>query len=168
MKRLTIRNSDGRARLELHRDKGRWSVSVSGNPITLTGDAVDRLAAYEDTGMEPEEVERCKLALMGKSVAEITEFEGVPIERLKQLAEAVKAGRVIAPPCQAGDVLWTYHNWPIERVYSFCVTSVSCLDGVVMIHTDRMGVIPADNVGKTVFLTHEEAEGALAGGVDHA
>ena len=37
-----------------------------------------RLAAYEETGLEPEAVEHLKLASMGKAIAKIKEFEGVP------------------------------------------------------------------------------------------
>ena len=50
----------------------------------------ERLKAYEDTGLEPEEVNAVKLALMGKSVAEVKEFEGIPIDRLRELAQADK------------------------------------------------------------------------------
>lgn len=56
--------------------------------------AFDRLAAYEDTGLEPEAVEHLKLASMGKAIAEIKEFEGVPIDRLRELAQADKADEI--------------------------------------------------------------------------
>ena len=35
------------------------------------------------------------------------------------------------------------------------------LNGRTMLNTDLMGVVDATNVGKTVFLTREEAEKAL-------
>ena len=57
--------------------------------------AIDRLAAYEDTGLEPEEVAQTKLALMGKALAEIKEFEGVPVNRMIELAQAEKDGRLV-------------------------------------------------------------------------
>ena len=56
---------------------------------------VERLAAYEDTGLTPENVEALKLSAMGKAIAEITEFDGLPIDRLRELAEADKDGRVV-------------------------------------------------------------------------
>lgn len=46
------------------------------------------LAAYEDTGMTPESVEALKLSMMGKAIAEIKEFNGLPVDRLRELAEA--------------------------------------------------------------------------------
>lgn len=58
----------------------------------------ERLAAYEDTGLTPESVEALKLSIMGKAITEITEFNGVPIARLKELAEADKDGRLVVLP----------------------------------------------------------------------
>lgn len=63
--------------------------------------AVDRLAAYEDTGLEPEVVEHLKLASIGEAVAEITEFDGVSIDRLRELAQADKEGRCVVLPLVA-------------------------------------------------------------------
>lgn len=58
-----------------------------------------RLVAYEDTGLYPESVEALKLSMMGKAISEITEFDGLPIDRLRELADADKDGRV---GCSAG------------------------------------------------------------------
>ena len=43
--------------------------------------------------------------MMGKAVAEIKEFDGLPIERLKELAEADEEGRVVVLPCKVGDTM---------------------------------------------------------------
>ena len=56
--------------------------------------AWSRLAAHEDTVLEPESVEALKLSMMGKAISEIAEFNGLPIDRLRELAEADKDGRV--------------------------------------------------------------------------
>ena len=77
--------------------------------------AFDRLAAYEETGLVPEAVEHLKLASMGKAIAEIKEFEGVPVDRLRELAQAKKKGRLVVlehaakkgekkPPCFYNDM----------------------------------------------------------------
>ena len=55
----------------------------------------ERLKAYEDTGLEPESVEALKLSMMGKAIAEIKEFSGIPVDRLRTLAEADRDGRVV-------------------------------------------------------------------------
>lgn len=60
-----------------------------------SGKETERLAAYEETGLKPEAVEHLKLASMGKAIAEIKEFEGVPIDRLRELAQAEKEGRLV-------------------------------------------------------------------------
>ena len=64
--------------------------------------AAHRLADYEDTGLTPESVEALKLSMMGKAISEITGFEGLPIDRLKELALADKEGRVVVrcPDCK--------------------------------------------------------------------
>ena len=122
---------------------------------------VERLAAYEDTGLEPESVEALKLSMMGKAISEITEFDGLPIDRLRELAEADKDGRLVVLPCKPGDGLWTFCSHPVELVYSFTVTDISTLNGRTVLNTSRCGVIDARDVGKTVFLTREGAEKAL-------
>lgn len=64
--------------------------------------AWSRLAAYEDTGLYPESVEALKLSMMGKAISEITEFDGLPIDRLRELAEADKDGRLFLLPLEPG------------------------------------------------------------------
>ena len=139
---------------------GYWRVNFSG--VQYQADFVDRLAAYEDTGLYPESVEALKLSMMGKAISEITEFDGLPIDRLRELAEADKDGRVVLLPCRQGDELWTYCNHPVKRVYSFTVSDVSTLNGRTVLNTLGLWTIRPEDIGKTVFLTREEAERALA------
>ena len=115
----------------------------------------ERLKAYEDTGLTPEEVND----VMAKS--KLASAFGVAAERLRELAEADKAGRLVVLPCKVGDGLWTFCSHPVEQVYSFTVTDISTLNGRTMLNTSRCGVIDARDVGKTVFLTRDEAEEAL-------
>lgn len=121
-----------------------------------------RLKRYEDTKRTPEQIEALEAAIMGKAVAQITEFEGLPIARLRELAVADKDGRVVVLPCRQGDELWTYCNHPVKRVYSFTVSDVSTLNGRTVLNTLGLGTIRPEDIGKTVFLTREEAEKALA------
>lgn len=119
---------------------------------------VERLAAYEDTGLTPGEI---------KSMQE-EHFSGLEMAKLhsalmelKKYQEADKDGRIVVLPCKVGDGLWTFCSHPVEQVYSFTVTDISTLNGRTMLNTSRCGVIDARDVGKTVFLTREEAEKAL-------
>lgn len=63
------------------------------------------LLAYKNTGLTPESVEALKLSMMGKTIAEIKEFNGLPVDRLRELAEADKDGRVVVLPCKVGDTV---------------------------------------------------------------
>lgn len=130
----------------------------------------ERLKRYEDTKRTPEQIEALEAAIMGKAVAQITEFEGLPIARLRELAVADKDGRVVVLPCKVGDILWITGS--IRRLYSAKVrtffignhTGVRGRDndaGTQMIRTTECDV-PMRDFGKTVFLTREEAEKALA------
>ena len=56
------------------------------------------LLAYKNTGLEPESVEALKLSMMGKAIAEIKEFNGLPVDRLRELAKADKDGRLVVLP----------------------------------------------------------------------
>ena len=99
MKRLTERDDSG---------NGFHLISHGRNPRY---DAVDRLAAYENTGLEPEAVNALKLASMGEAIAEIKEFDGIPIDRLRELVEAEKDGRLVVLPCKVGDTVYmTLHG----------------------------------------------------------
>lgn len=58
-----------------------------------------RVAAYEDAGLSPEGVAYAVSYLNSTSMAEIKGFEGVPFDRLQELAVADKEGRaVVLPP----------------------------------------------------------------------
>ena len=119
---------------------------------------VERLAAYEDTGLEPREV-----SAIVKEWSDLCTVIGecVGLDRLRELAEADKDGRLVVLPCKVGEGLWAFCSHPVEQVYSFTVTDISTLNGRTMLNTSRCGVIDARDVGKTVFLTREEAEKAM-------
>ena len=128
----------------------------------------ERLKAYEDTGLTPEEIkapftEDAMINLAAQSL-------GVEPSRLRELAVADKDGRVVVLPCKVGDILWITGS--IRRLYSAKVrtffighpSGVRWVDndvGIQMIRTTECDV-PMRDFGRTVFLTREEAEKALA------
>ena len=121
----------------------------------------ERLAAYEETGLTPERcAEFARADAEGRYIV-MRDAKQEGVARLRELAEADKDGRLVVLPCKVGDGLWTFCSHPVEQVYSFTVTDISTLNGRTMLNTSRCGVIDARDVGKTVFLTHEEAEKAL-------
>lgn len=115
----------------------------------------ERLKQYEDSGLSPIACEEARKIEDGLSEHDYS------IARMVELMQADKAGRVVVLPCKAGDELWTFYNYPDEQVCSFTVTDISTLNGRTMLNTSRYGVIDARDVGKTVFLTREEAVEAL-------
>ena len=95
---------------------------------------------------------------------------GVEPSRLRELAVADKDGRVVVLPCKVGDILWIAGS--IRRLYStkvrtFFIGHPSGVrwgdndDGIQMIRTTECDV-PMRDFGRSVFLTREEAEKALA------
>lgn len=95
-----------------------------------------------------------------KAYEDIAELCG-GFDRLRELAEADKDGRVVVLLCRQGDELWTYCNHPVKRVYSFTVSDVSTLNGRTVLNTLGLGTIRPEDIGKTVFLTSEEAARAM-------
>lgn len=60
--------------------------------------AVDRLAAYEETGLEPEEIE-----LLAKQRDLYVDACGeLPLKRIRELAQADREGRCVVMPCEVG------------------------------------------------------------------
>lgn len=127
------------------------------------GNVLRRLAEYEDTGLEPQEIAALKLYTMGAAVAEIQEFDGVPIARLQALAKAEKEGRLLIVPAP-GDVL--YETDPEHGVVKHTVTDVHWAANTSAV--DDNGTAWADYYTEedidTAHNTREAAEDALAAG----
>lgn len=143
---------------------GYWRVNFSG--VQYQADFVDRLAAYEDTGLYPESVEALKLSMMGKAISEITEFDGLPIDRLRELAEADKDGRVLILPCKVGDTVYFVNKQILEFAVVGYAVDETGISWVHSEHVDKIGdtnerTFSPDRFGKNTFFTREEAEKAL-------
>ena len=116
---------------------GYWRVNFSG--VQYQADFVDRLAAYED----------------------IAELCG-GFDRLRELAEADKDGRVVVQPCKVGDKLYRVFAGEIfeHRVGSM---KYFAIQGRWDIETYPFCPCVESSIGKTVFLTREEAKKAMKG-----
>ena len=113
----------------------------------------DRLADYEDSGLTPERV------VWMKEVIEIAfDHDKSRVERAHELHVADKEGRVLILPCKRGDGIYICSA---GRAWRFWVTDVSTLNGRTVLNVQGFGTIAADDVGKTAFLSLEEAERAL-------
>ena len=127
----------------------------------------ERLKQYEDTKRTPEQIEALEAAIMGKAVAQITEFEGLPIARLRELAVADQEGRVVVLPCKVGHRVFALLD--TDKHISECeVKQIGMGNEIGFIGLEPIGArgreygVSLNGFGKTVFLTREEAEKALA------
>ncbi len=121
---------------------------------------VERLAAYEDTGMTPEEVSAL-IKDWSDLCTTIGECGG--IDRLRELAKADKDGRLVVLPCKVGDTVYfrTYDcNGTVDLgIQPHKVTAIVGRAIVSGRYTDA--VLLPGQYGVSWFLTREEAEKAL-------
>ena len=80
---------------------GYWRVNFSG--VQYQADFVDRLAAYEDTGLTPERcAEFARADAEGRYIV-MRDAEQEGVARIRELAKADKDGRVVVLPCKVGE-----------------------------------------------------------------
>lgn len=159
LERLTSRNED--------------CVSVNGHGLyhlTMTEvvQMADRLAAYEDTGLTPEEI---KAPFTEDTMINLeAQALGVEPSRLREFAEADKDGRLTVLPCKVGEKIYYLNGKYIIQVevvgYKVDETGAWLFIGETYnpetnraYHCD----LETERIGKTVFLTREEAERATEG-----
>jgi len=105
-------------------------------------EAFDRLSAYEDSGLSPEEVQG--------------------------LAKAKTEGRLVVLPCKVGSDVYCIDNHGTKRnpkyeIYEYIIDSFTVGETLSFeLFGDGIGDIY--DIGKTVFLSREEAKKALEGG----
>ena len=129
---------------------------------------LNRLAAYEDTGLEPEEIERIVDAygrghtLRTESAERLEIVREIKTDRLRELAKAEKDGRLEVLPCKVGDhiladgreaiVVWFFGYKTGRYLHAQFLDNAECTD------------IPFYEIGKNRLPDREEAEAALKGG----
>ena len=120
---------------------------ANGYPRNIPEERFLRLAAYEDTHMMPSDVTSMRMDMA--IIAAL--FNGVDVDRMKELAEADKDGRLVVLPCKVGTATY-YIHYPIA-VYPD--------ESEPEIKRGIFTLCDLDRVGHSVFLTREEAEKAL-------
>ncbi len=153
MERCTIRLKTGEARC----------AQLDGNVV------VERLAAYEDTGREPEEVTALgKLFDYALEESKTLTEQLALLNHIRELAKADKAGKLVVLPCKVGEKIYYLNGKYIIEVevvgYKVDETSAWLFIGETYnpetnraYHCD----LETERIGKTVFFTREEAERAL-------
>lgn len=143
---------------------GHWRMKING--CQYSGEFIDRLAAYEDSGLTPE-----KCAAYGKADREgryivLRDAEEEGVARLRELALADKEGRVVVLPCEVGSTVYTEFCDEIveKRIGQFHVngyTEPRLWADIDCDWTSTQCVRWDLAIGKTMFLTREEAEEKL-------
>ncbi|MDD6544860.1 MAG: hypothetical protein PUF20_10840 [Clostridiales bacterium] len=117
----------------------------------------ERLAAYEDTGLTPEEIkapftEDTMINLAAQAL-------GVEPSRLREIAEADKDGRCVVLPCKVGDTVWRIIRDGEPHITRDEVRDMYFADDMTPC-VELVGgrVTLTEKFGKTVFLSREEAE----------
>jgi len=128
--------------------------------------AVNRLAAYEETRLEPEDMKKAfnedtTLKLAGQIL-------GMSPDRLRELAQAEKTGRLVVLPCKVGDTVYrvgaSICKWrEIDHCDEYCDgwQYRDCWEGTRAVLEEKFSLCDLESIGKTVFLTREAAEAAL-------
>lgn len=120
---------------------------ANGYPRNIPEERFLRLAAYEDTGRTPEEVTALG-NLFDYVLEESKTLTGqlALLNRIRDLARADKDGRLVVLPCKVGDTVYI-----LRRTF----------DGADVVGETELWWTDIPQLGKTVFLTREEAENAL-------
>ena len=134
-------------------DGGKWRLKIG--DTEYSGDWVNRLAAYEETRLEPEDMKRAFnedaiLKLAGQAL-------GMSPDRLRELAQAYRLlGNTVYEPNKRG-VISTYKVISVHFSGCSILVGWDLLDGIY----SNLNGFEISALGKTVFLTREAAEAAL-------
>ena len=134
---------------------GCWSYHCG------SGEAANRLADYEDTGLTPEQCENAKTIIESAFSDDTSK-----VERIRELLKADKAGRLVVLPCKVGQRVFALLD--TDKHISECeVKQIGMGNEIGFIGLEPIGSrgreygVALNGFGKTVFLTREEAEKAL-------
>lgn len=160
MERLTKRDTDGQAMMDCQKCEADWT-GKHGKPMAdctalyCRNRLKDRLAAYEDTGLTPEQCENAKVIIESAFSDDTSKAE-----RIRELLKADKNGRLVVLPCKVGDKLYRVFA---GEIFEYRVGSMKyfAIQGRWDIETHPFCPCVESSIGKTIFLTREEAEKAL-------
>ena len=121
------------------------------------GPAIDRLAAYEDTHMMPPDVMHMRMDMAILTAL----FDGIDVDRMREIVAAERGGRVVVLPCKVGDTVYFALLGRIIEKQVFSIVSFSNSTRIYCGGTSEY--FRPEDIGKTFFLTREKAEKALEG-----
>ena len=149
-----------------YRPKEPYISKLSGDLIEAYSDAdirsiINRLAAYEDTRLTPEQCENAKVIIESAFSDDTSKAE-----RICELLKADKDGRLVVLPCKVGQRVFALLD--TDKHISECeVKQIVLGNEIGFVGIEPIGArgreygVSIKGFGKTVFLTREAAESAL-------
>lgn len=156
MKRMTERGEDGNAYYPQCFKEPCEVMGCKLKQCKFSEAACDRLAAYEDSRLSPEDAANLHAILrLG---------DGMTLMRLRELAVANQEGRVVVLPCKVGDTVWfkTYKNNARDCI-GVQPHEVTRISASIIVPGEIVDIsIPVEQIGVRVFLSEAEAVAADA------
>lgn len=118
----------------------------------------ERLKAYEDTHMMPHDVMHMRMDMAILTAL----FDGIDVDRMREIVAAERGGRVVVLPCKVGDTVYWVHGavvteCKVHRIQKNRNGLYICLKS-----KKPHGAFRTDLCfGTSIFLTCEEAKKAL-------
>lgn len=180
MERLTKRLEDGQAVMDCAACGVSWHKKRKKDipyctALFCRNRLKERLAAYEDTGLDPEEI-----ADFMKRWEQTVEIGGMlkkyGINHIWDIIQAEQDGRLVMFPCKVGDTVYVIRTMTHSEALKSGVPEFRdkwsnrkyarkrAQYRPMIVEERKMVKTYFSKIGKTVFLTREEAEAALKGG----
>ena len=150
--RLTKRLDDGQAVMDCRRCKMPKTSGCSA--LGCRNMVKERLAAYEDTGLTPEEIK--------EDMPDVRKIE----EKLAAYEDAEANGLLVRLPCKVGDTIYLIYKDLVSQKRIIAEYKVSLISSYekewVFYFEGNESRVCLNDFGVWVFLTRQEAETALA------
>ena len=149
-------------RCRFRREDNGNCTAVGGFCTAVAAAHCPLLRQYLDTELTPEEVlPKDKADEIALKLMRLADLESIcSYTRLRELAEADKDGRLVVPPCKVGDTLFRVFAGEILE-HKVRNMRYFAIQGRWDIDTTPFCSYVESSIGKTIFLTREEAERAL-------
>ena len=167
MERLTEKRQ-GQWVISLRQDgKHLWSLCSAGmgdaSAKYLYGEYADRLAAYEDTGLEPGDVTDL-MAAHGTAIGQLTEYRA--LGTIDHLRELVQADELV------GRTIWSSEPFKDGEIKDGSVIGYEVYEDEVNLFVNfdpepLSASFSMSDLGKSWYLNRKEAEAALAAKGEH-
>ena len=165
MERLTYKDASGNWVVACNRF---WNYLKLKFPAHIRGEAIDRLAAYENTGVEPSDIiDSVNMAKIACALHELNQYKKLgDIDRLRELLNADKLGKCFVSELKLGDTIYyipKFNNNPYCGIQAGHVQAISFTRAGQRIKIREYHPHNQDfMLGKSAFITYEDAKVVLS------